>query len=162
MHLRFPLVCVATALMSLVAVAGDDPAAQKPNNPAPTAAASAPAACVMRCEKNEASCSSQVRRARADCSKKAANGGRDPMLMRRDYSAYFCGYFGSDHCARDPFARDCRSRFSRRHDLCIDAIQDNIAAQRYDCFLNERDAQAFCRDELKDCKETCLPLQGEK
>lgn len=119
------------------------------------AAVSKTSSCVMRCEKSSASCSSQVRRARQICSKKAANAGRDPMLMRRDYSTYFCGYFDSAHCARNPSSKDCRSRFSRRHGLCVDVIQDNIAAQRYDCYLNERDAQNFCRDELRDCKEIC-------
>jgi len=148
---RLPLV-IAAFLAMAAAVAADTPAPSKKSDPAPAAV---PSACVMRCEKAEVECSSQVRRARADCSKKAANNGRDPMLMRRDYSAYFCGYFGNDHCARDPFAKDCRSRFNRRHGLCIDTIQDNIAAQRYDCFLNERDAQAYCRDELRDCKSVC-------
>lgn len=78
------------------------------------------------------------------------------MSMRRDYSTYFCGYFGNgNQCARDSLSKDCRSRFTRRHGLCVNVIQDNIAAQRYDCYLNERDAQTFCRDELRDCKETC-------
>ena len=145
------------SLLALTAVAADAPAPAKKPTATPVAAApvAGPDSCVMRCEKAESECSSQVRRARADCSKKAANNGRDPILMRRDYSAYFCGYFGSDHCARDPFSKDCRSRFSRRHGLCVDTIQDNIAAQRYDCFLNERDAQQYCRDELRDCKTVC-------
>lgn len=157
--MRLPLL-IATAVFGIAAsaLAADVPATQKESEKTSESAVAAvvkPTACVQRCEKAEVSCSSQVRRARADCSKKAANSGRDPMLMRRDYAAYFCGYFGNDHCARDPFARDCRNRFSRRHGVCVDAIQDNIAAQRYDCFLNERDAQTFCRDELRDCKSVC-------
>jgi hypothetical protein len=145
MHFRSG--CFALLLSSLAGHAAD----------APQPAAATPAvSCLARCEKAESACSTQVRRARQDCSKKAATAGRDPMSMRRDYSTYFCGYFGSpSRCSRDPLARDCSSRFSRRHGLCVDAIQDNIAAQRYDCYLNERDAQTFCRDELRDCKETC-------
>ena len=155
MLFRLSLVLAACLAMA-AATAADSPAPMKKSESEPAAAsAPVPNACVMRCEKSESECSSQVRRARASCSKKAANSGRDPMLMRRDYSAYFCGYFGNDHCARDPFAKDCRSRFSRRHGLCVDTIQDNIAAQRYDCFLNERDAQTYCRDELRDCKASC-------
>jgi len=155
MLFRLPLT-LAACLAMVAAAAADSPASTKKSEPQPAVAAPpVPNACVMRCEKSESECSSQVRRARASCSKKAANSGRDPMLMRRDYSAYFCGYFGNDHCARDPFAKDCRNRFSRRHGLCVDTIQDNIAAQRYDCFLNERDAQTYCRDELRDCKSSC-------
>jgi hypothetical protein len=157
-------ILVALALAGVFAVAvADTPVAKKVADPAPAASltkadaapASATAACVLRCEKAESTCSSQVRRARADCSKKAAAGGRDPMLMRRDYPDYFCGYFGADHCARDPLSKDCRNRFSRRHGVCVNQIEGNIAAQRYDCFVNERDAQTFCRDELRDCKEVC-------
>jgi hypothetical protein len=129
---------------------------QAADAPLPAGNPGKPAAnCVTRCEKAESACSSQVRRARQDCSKKAANAGRDPMLMRRDYSAYFCGYFGANHCARDSLSKDCDRRFNRRHGLCIDTIEGNIAAQRYDCYLNERDAQTFCRDELRDCKAVC-------
>jgi hypothetical protein len=156
MLLRYPLILAAALLATMSAEAADSAAPARKIEATPAAAVpAAPNACVTRCEKAESACSSQVRRARADCSKKAANNGRDPMLMRRDYSAYFCGYFGNDHCGRDSLAKDCRSRFSRRHGLCVDTIQDNIAAQRYDCFLNERDAQAYCRDELRDCKQEC-------
>jgi hypothetical protein len=156
MRSRFRIGYVAILLCGLAAAAEPPAARTTMASKAAPAADSAPARCVVHCEKAEASCSSQVRRARQDCSKKAANNGRDPMLMRRDYSAYFCGYFGStEHCARNPFNQECRSRFGRRHGLCVDAIQDNIAAQRYDCYLNERDAQTFCRDELRDCRESC-------
>lgn len=151
--MRFRSGLFALLLSSLATHAGDAP---PPAIAAKSTAATPVASCIARCEKAESTCSTQVRRARQDCSKKAANAGRDPMLMRHDYTMYFCGYFGSPrHCARDPLSRNCSSRFNRRHDLCIDTIQDNIAAQRYDCFLNERDAQTFCRDELRDCKEIC-------
>jgi hypothetical protein len=145
----------SACLIALLCIGGPLAAAESPSaalTPTPSAAAT----CVKRCETAESACSTQVRHARQDCSKKAASAGRDPMLMRRDYSTYFCGYFGSNaRCARDPYSKECNSRFQRRHGLCVDAIQDNIAAQRYDCYLNERDAQGFCRDELRDCKSAC-------
>src|SRR5437868_5742942 len=59
-------------------------------------AAPAHTACVNHCNAAETRCSSEVRRARQECSKRAANGGRDPMGMGSsgDYR-YFCGYFGN-------------------------------------------------------------------
>jgi hypothetical protein len=34
-------------------------------------------------------------------------------------------------------------------------MQQNIAALRYDCYRNERDAQNICRSELRDCQAAC-------
>ncbi len=154
--MHFRSICLLALLCTSSALAAADLPAPAPSPAAPAKVAPTADSCVKRCESAESACSSQVRRARQECSKKAANSGRDPMLMRRDYSTYFCGYFGSStRCSRDPFGKDCNSRFQRRHGLCVDAIQDNIAAQRYDCYLNERDAQGFCRDELRDCRASC-------
>jgi hypothetical protein len=122
--------------------------------PAPTAepARTAAASCAKQCDVAEAMCSSEVRRARQQCSKNAANSGRDPFTMRNEY-AYFCGYFNSGaYCGA---GSACRDRLAHTYGLCIDAVQQNIASMRYDCYLNERTAQAYCRDELRDCKATC-------
>lgn len=114
--------------------------------------------CINHCNAAETKCSSEVRRARQQCSKRAANSGRDPFTMRNNDYTYFCGYFGnSGRCGSDTYSQGCRNRFARTYDLCIDAMQENIASMRYDCYVNERDAQNFCRDELRDCKAVCQP-----
>jgi hypothetical protein len=107
--------------------------------------------CISQCEIANGSCNSQVRQARQECSRKAANSGRDPMTTRNDY-AYFCSYF------RNPGRRgpgNFADRFSRHYDVCIDVMQQNIASMRYDCYRNERDAQSVCRTELRDCQAEC-------
>lgn len=111
--------------------------------------------CINQCNSADSKCNSEVRRARQECSKKAANGGRDPFTMRSDY-AYFCGYFGNQgRCGSDTYSQGCKNRYARTYGLCVDRMQDNIASMRYDCYTSERDAQNFCRDELRDCKAVC-------
>lgn len=131
----------------------DQAANETPN--ADARPASPPSACIKQCNAAETRCSSQVRRARQECSKRAANAGRDPMRAHSDY-AYFCGYFSDPGaCGSDRYRRGCQNRFVRAHGLCVDKMYGNIAAMRYDCYLSERDAQSFCRSELRDCRAAC-------
>lgn len=116
--------------------------------------------CVTHCEASEGRCSRQVRTARQDCERVAANGGRDVFTGRN--SAYgidygrFCGYFANPNaaCGSDYYTRGCQSRLVVRHGICLDAME-NIASLRYDCFRTERDANIQCRAELADCKAVC-------
>ena len=149
------------AFASCAAFAGDTPvtakekAADVANSSvaSPAAAKPAPSACANRCNIAETQCSSQVRRARQDCSRKAATGGRDPFSGRNEDYASFCGYFSNSLvCGNDG---RCKERYAQRHGVCIDHMHDNIAQQRHDCVLNERDAQNFCREELRDCQAAC-------
>jgi hypothetical protein len=131
----------------------------------PTEKTSAPAAvkvnperaqCLKYCDTVEGQCSSEVRRARSECSKHAASQGRDPMTMRNDDYAYFCNYFGNGNaCGSGIYSGACRARFSSRYGLCVSAIQDSVASMRYDCFQTERKAQGYCRDELFECRSSC-------
>lgn len=112
--------------------------------------------CVNHCNAAESKCSSEVRRARAQCSRNAASSGRDPYTGRNDYT-YFCRHFDNPSrvCGSDVYTGSCQARFAQRYGLCVDAMYNNIASMRYDCYKNERDAQDFCREELRDCKSTC-------
>ncbi len=122
----------------------------------PVAALTPQQVCMNECDAAETRCSSEVRRARAECSKRAANSGRDPFTMRNNDYTYFCGYFGNGSgCGAGNHSGACRKRFARTYGLCVDAIQDNIASMRYDCFQTERTAQTYCRNELRDCKAAC-------
>jgi len=108
--------------------------------------------CVKQCNLGNGQCNSEVRRARQECSRNAANGGRDPMTMRNNDYTYFCSYF------REPGARgpgNFDARFRQHYHLCINVMQQNVASMRYDCFRNERDAQNICRTELRDCQAAC-------
>ncbi|HMN45809.1 MAG TPA: hypothetical protein PKE27_14620 [Povalibacter sp.] len=117
------------------------------------AKADAKTTCMNQCDAAETRCSSEVRRARQQCSKRAANAGRDPFTMRNNDYTYFCGYFNNaGYCGN---GAACRSRFARTYGLCVDAIQQNIASMRYDCYQTETTAQRYCRDELRDCKAAC-------
>ncbi|HKE96753.1 MAG TPA: hypothetical protein VKB34_20755 [Povalibacter sp.] len=154
--------CLLPLLMfaAMCAAYGDTPVPSKPQTTAKaegtTQVAPAQSGCVNYCNAAESRCSSEVRRARAECSKRAANAGRDPFTMRNNDYTYFCGYFGNNNaCGSGSYSAACRSRFSRTYGLCIDAVQQNIASMRYDCFLTERTAQNYCRDELRDCKAQC-------
>lgn len=114
--------------------------------------------CLSQCDAAEARCGSEVRRARQQCSKTAANGGREPLGRNYDL-AYFCAYFDQPgrRCGPGAYGRDCQARFAHRYGLCVETL-NNVAAMRYDCYRSERDAQNFCREELRDCKAAC-PLQ---
>ena len=97
--------------------------------------------CLSNCDAAETRCSSEVRRARQQCSKVAANAGRDPFTMRNNDYTYFCGYFNNaGACGAGSYSNSCKSRFARTYGLCIDAIQQNIASMRYDCYQNENDS----------------------
>jgi hypothetical protein len=128
----------------------------EPSSQTPAANPTPQQICMSECDAAETRCSSDVRRARAECSKRAANSGRDPFTMRNNDYTYFCGYFGNGSaCGSGNHSGACRKRFSRTYGLCVDAIQNNIASMRYDCFQTERTAQTYCRNELRDCKATC-------
>ncbi|MBM0104568.1 hypothetical protein JM946_07405 [Steroidobacter sp. S1-65] len=109
--------------------------------------------CITQCELANGTCNSEVRQARQECSRNAANSGRDPMTMRNNDYTYFCSYF------RNPGRRtgpgDFVARFTHHYDVCLDVIQQNIASMRYDCYRNERDAQNVCRTELRQCQAAC-------
>ena len=108
--------------------------------------------CISQCELANGTCNSEVRQARQECSRNAANAGRDPMTLRSNDYSYFCSYF------RNPGRRgpgNFADRFSEHYQLCVDVMQQNIAALRYDCYRNERDAQNICRSELRDCQAAC-------
>jgi hypothetical protein len=155
---------LSIALLSIAFVAhGDSPVGAKVNGIEVGKSSAAPAeqattarsTCLNHCNAASTRCGSDVRRARQQCSRKAANGGRDPFTMRNDYT-YFCGYFGDQgRCGSDSYSQGCRNRYARTYGLCVDRMQDNIASMRYDCYINERDAQNFCRDELRECKQVC-------
>lgn len=120
------------------------------------------ATCLNHCAAAEGRCSREVRRARADCSRNAASGGNDPFGGPRDSFGSrvdyddFCSYFAnpSINCGSDYYSRDCQARHARRHNMCLNAMQ-NIAEMHYDCFRVERDASKQCREELSDCKAQC-------
>lgn len=118
----------------------------------PAAADSSRRACITQCEIANGTCNSEVRQARQECSRNAANSGRDPMTMRNNDYTYFCSYF------RNPGRRgpgNYTDRFVQHYNACIDVMQQNIASLRYDCYRNERDAQSICRTELRECQASC-------
>ncbi len=147
-----------------VTARGDDPATQR----AQKEEKSPHARCVSRCNAANARCDSEVRRARQECSRRAATGGLDPMTGQRtrepmrdsltrggDY-AYFCDFFQSTtHCGATSGSGRCEARYQQRFRLCVDAMDDNVMGARHDCQRIERDAQGMCRDELRDCEAAC-------
>lgn len=139
------LASMALALAGAAAIAADTPS-DRP----------ARASCINECTSKDAKCGSDVRRARQECSRNAANAGRDPMTMRRSYT-YFCGHFSNPgvQCGAGYYASGCAVRYEHRYAACIDDMNHNIAAIRYDCYKAERDATRMCRDELQDCKRAC-------
>ncbi|MET0533409.1 MAG: hypothetical protein ABW171_04215 [Steroidobacter sp.] len=117
-----------------------------------TPAESARQECINQCNVSDGLCNSDVRRARQECSRNAANNGRNPMTLRNDDYTYFCSYF-QNPSRRGP--GNFQARFTQHYNVCVDLMQQNIAADRYDCYLNERDAQNICRSELRDCQSAC-------
>jgi hypothetical protein len=129
------------------------------------------ATCMSQCAANEQRCSREVRRARTDCQRVAANGGRDVFTGRQDtyngsanrreggngvdYGA-FCNYFANpdSSCGSGYYARSCQQRLAYRHGVCLNAM-NNIASLRYDCYRTERDASSQCREDLRDCSTAC-------
>lgn len=118
-----------------------------------SATAAARQACINQCDKANGSCNSEVRQARQECSRKAANSGRDPMTMRNNDYTYFCSYFRNP--SRHNGLGNLNARFTQHYNLCIDVMEQNIASMRYDCYRNERDAQNICRTELRECQASC-------
>ncbi|MBB6095105.1 hypothetical protein HNQ60_003995 [Povalibacter uvarum] len=149
----------AAVLVTQSTIAGDQSAApQKTEQKAEQKSEqnSARSACQSYCDSAETKCSSEVRRARQQCSKRAATAGRDPFTGRNNDYTYFCGYFNNaGACGAGNYSGSCRTRFARTYGLCIDAIQENIASMRYDCYQTETTAQRYCRDELRECKAAC-------
>jgi hypothetical protein len=111
--------------------------------------------CLDQCNRAERRCGAKVRNARSQCSRNAANGGRDPFTGRNKDTSYFCGYFSqaNSECSRDAYGV-CQARFQHRYGVCVDAMY-NIAAMRFDCIKSEREAAGFCREELRDCTAAC-------
>jgi hypothetical protein len=147
--------CAALAWFG-VSVAEDAATAVKKNSTAasqPTAAEAARRTCISQCEIANGTCNSEVRQARQECSRKAANSGRDPMTMRNNDYTYFCSYFRNSGGRRGP--GNFTDRFVQHYNACIDVMQQNIASMRYDCYRNERDAQSICRTELRECQAAC-------
>jgi hypothetical protein len=109
------------------------------------------ASCAVQCNSASSRCSSEVRRARQQCSRGAATGGRDPFDSAATFdSALFCSYFRRPrNCGPG-----CEARFARHFDMCVNAM-DNTASMRHDCFVQERQAENFCRQELRDCEAAC-------
>ena len=143
----------AVAIVSATVLAADD---TKPP-PASNSESAAIQECKKACSAADGTCGSHVRQARAECSKLAANSGREPFSQYRPYDyAYFCSYFNNPGRCSDPYNRSgCRARYQLHYSHCIDAMRYNIAAMRHDCFQNERDATNVCRDELRQCQAAC-------
>ncbi|MGH8236016.1 MAG: hypothetical protein ACREXP_03215 [Steroidobacteraceae bacterium] len=120
------------------------------------------ATCLSQCASNEQRCSREVRQARTQCQRVAANGGRDVFSGRPaasyngiDYGA-FCNYFANPgvNCRGGYYSSSCQRRLAYRHGICLDAM-NNIASLRYDCYRTERDANNQCREDLRECKTSC-------
>jgi hypothetical protein len=147
---------VIAILFATAAMSADNGSSEKETPRIPTRTA-----CLNHCQSAEGRCSREVRSARRDCERVAANGGRDVFTGRSsngygiDYGQ-FCNYFANAeaNCGSDYYSRGCQARLAQRHGICLDAMQ-NIAQLRYDCFRTERDANNQCRAELSDCKAAC-------
>jgi hypothetical protein len=147
--------CVALAWfgVSIAEDAGKPVENAAPVAKQPTSAEASRRACINQCEIYNGTCNSEVRQARQECSKNAANSGRDPMTMRNNDYTYFCSYFRNPGGRRGP--GNYGARFAQHYNACIDVMQQNIASMRYDCYRNERDAQSICRTELRECQAAC-------
>ena len=69
------------------------PANESTDTAKPSSAESARKECARQCGTADGRCNSEVRRARQECSRNAANNGRNPMTMRDNDFSYFCNYF---------------------------------------------------------------------
>ncbi len=148
------LACIATAS----AVADDDfsisaeidgigmetPSKSERNTP-PKSKAS----CSAQCSSAHSRCDTQVRRARQQCSRIAATGGREAFDSNPDPSI-FCAYFRRPrNCGPG-----CEARFAHHYSMCMKAV-DNPARMRQDCMDQEHQANNFCRQELRECEMAC-------
>lgn len=107
------------------------------------------ASCSAQCNSAHSRCGSEVRRARQECSRKAATGGNEAFDSFRD-PGLFCSYFRRPrNCGPG-----CEARFARHLSACLQAV-DNPAKMRSDCIDQERQANNFCRQELRECEMAC-------
>ncbi len=105
--------------------------------------------CSAQCTSAHARCGSEVRRARQECARTAATGGREAFDSYQDPSI-FCAYFRRPrNCGPG-----CEARFAHHLSMCLDAV-DNPARMRQDCMDQERHANNFCRQELHECEMAC-------
>jgi hypothetical protein len=159
------LLYVLAALFATTAISADNKPKSDPAQPPPLAT------CLSQCATNEQRCSRDVRRARTDCQKVAANGGRDIFTGRPaanngsanryessngiDYGA-FCYYFANpdSSCGSGYYSSACQRRLAYRHGICLDRMS-NVAQLRYDCYRTERDANTQCREDLRECNAAC-------
>jgi hypothetical protein len=180
---------VALAIVASAAVAADGtfgatvngvPIGGKTNPPpkplpSSTDNATTHTACINHCSASSSRCDSEVRRARSDCSRVAASGGRDPLggmttgtmtnqptgknpWTGTNYKyAYFCEYFNNPraNCGNDRYSQACQMRFAQRYSMCINTMDANVADLKFDCYKSEKDAQNYCRDEMRDCQAAC-------
>jgi hypothetical protein len=111
--------------------------------------------CLAHCSAADTECGSATRAAKKRCATSAATKGVDPVTLKRDSGAMFCGYFMEGHC---DYARDrsrCEDRFRLRHGMCMDSYEKTTAQRYLGCTDNERAALLMCRDELRDCRAAC-------
>lgn len=107
------------------------------------------ASCSNQCSSAHARCGSEVRRARQQCSRMAATGGREGFDSYSDPSI-FCAYFRRPrNCGPG-----CEARFAHHFSMCMQAV-DNPARMRQDCMDQERQANNICRQELRECEMAC-------
>lgn len=105
--------------------------------------------CSAQCTSAHSRCGSEVRRARQECSRNAATGGREAFDSFQD-PGLLCSYFRRPrNCGPG-----CEARFARHLSMCMKAV-DNPARMRQDCIDQERQAQNFCRQELRECEMAC-------
>jgi hypothetical protein len=159
------LLYVLAILFATTAISADNKSAAK-GQPPPHAT------CLSQCATNEQRCSRDVRHARTECQKIAANGGRDVFTGRPattsngsgnryesdngiDYGA-FCYYFANpaSSCGSGYYSSACQRRLANRHGVCLDRMS-NVAQLRYDCYRTERDANSQCREDLRECNAAC-------
>jgi hypothetical protein len=124
----------------------ETPPAKQP----PTQTKTTGGSCMAQCSSAHSRCGSEVRRARQSCSRDAATEGRGAFDSANTDYGMFCSYFRrARQCGPG-----CELRFARHYDRCMDSV-NNIASMRQDCFLQERHANNFCRDELRECEQAC-------
>lgn len=105
--------------------------------------------CSAQCSSAHSRCGTQVRRARQQCSRIAATGGREAFDSNPDPSI-FCAYFRRPrNCGPG-----CEARFAHHYSMCMKAV-DNPARMRQDCMEQEHQANNFCRQELRECEMAC-------
>lgn len=112
-------------------------------------------ACSARCAAVEVECSSNARQATQQCMKTAASGGVDPMTGRREWSGYFCAWFGADHCRDTRNPQACAARYLAIYDACNGWFGSNTARRYLDCGDAERQSLQLCRAELAACEAAC-------